>query len=91
MSQQLLKRSQAAVKQGQRCATKSQPLSIVAAIQPAGPLCITYCLRCIQFLVHSNVREVFLSDFQCEVMALISTVTAAMIKMADSNSAAFMH
>lgn len=54
-------------------------------------LWITYYLRCIQFLVRSNMREVFLSDFQCEVMVLISAVTAAMIKMADSNSAAFMH
>lgn len=35
--------------------------------------------------------RVFLSDFQCEVMVLISAVTGAMIKMADSNSAAFMH
>lgn len=32
-----------------------------------------------------------LSDFQCEVMVLISAVTGAMIKTADSNSAAFMH
>lgn len=32
-----------------------------------------------------------MSDFQCEVMVLISAVTGAMIKMADSNSAAFMH
>lgn len=36
-------------------------------------------------------ERVFLSDFQCEVMVLISAVTGAMIKMADSNSAAFMH
>lgn len=36
-------------------------------------------------------ERVLLSDFQCEVMVLISTVTGAMIKMADSNSAAFMH
>lgn len=36
-------------------------------------------------------ERVFLSDFQREVMVLISAVTGAMIKMADSNSAAFMH
>lgn len=36
-------------------------------------------------------ERVFLSHFQCEVMVLISAVTGAMIKMADSNSAAFMH
>lgn len=36
-------------------------------------------------------KRVFVSDFQWEVMALISAVTGAMIKVAGSNSAAFMH
>lgn len=47
---------------------------------------VLYTIPCTQ-----QHERVFLSDFQCEVMVLISAVTGAMIKMADSNSAAFMH